>query len=339
MRKQGFIVLAMVGALVGAFGADTIAGKGGGGKKPPPEPPADPAIAYRAMVYKGRSASSQLVIMNADGSNKTVVLDAGAGGPTWSPDGLELAFKSDVQGRGLYVIGRDGTGLSKVLDLAAVPRLAAGSPAWSPVLEDGSTWLAFTSDVEGPDGSYDVADLFVVRLDGTGLLNVSSTPGVKEWLPTWSPDGRRIAVDAGSHNTGYDIITYDLELVGGALTVTGSTNLTGSGSPLDTELVQMPGWSKAGSSVAVQVNYQSIWVIDADDPASVSEMLPASVLSADLQWPTWSPDDSQIAFRVAGRSGLKLGIYVMNVDGTDLQLIAPSSDKYGVHAPNWRRNP
>ncbi|MHC4491099.1 MAG: TolB family protein [Planctomycetota bacterium] len=294
-----------------------------------------------ARVYKGRSASSQLVVMNADGSNKTVVVDSGAGGPTWSPDGLELAFKSEVQGRGLYVIRRDGTGLSKVLDLAAVPRLAAGSPAWSPVLEDGSTWLAFTSDVEGPDGSHDVADLFVVRLDGTRLLNVSNTPGVKEWHPTWSPDGRRIAVDAGSHNTGYDIITYDLELLGGALTVTGSANLTGSGSPLDTDLVQMPAWSKTGSSIAVSVNLsdRSIWVIDADDPASVSEMLPASVLSAELQWPTWSPDDSQIAFRVQGQTQAKLGIYVMNVDGTDLELVTPSSHKYGVHAPNWRRNP
>ena len=114
----------LVGLLV--FGAGDLLAKKP--VKPPPEPPpaADPAIAYRD--------GGKLMVMNADGSNQTLLFDTGdythLGKPDWSPDGTRLVFWSDVQGRGIYTIKVDGTGLSKVISTSVA--FAVSRPVWSP---------------------------------------------------------------------------------------------------------------------------------------------------------------------------------------------------------------
>ena len=142
--------------LVAVLTASEVWGKGGGGGG---NPPPDPAIVYTKET--GASGGSDLMVMNADGSNQRVVL-AAAGGPfmtaAWSPDGSRIAFdRTD----GLYVIDVDGSNLTRIYDGAA------GGAAWSPV--------------PAPDGSYRIAfhdgdlDLWVVAPDGSGLANLTNT--------------------------------------------------------------------------------------------------------------------------------------------------------------------
>jgi hypothetical protein len=61
-------------------------------KRPsPPPPPADPAIAFSAL-YKNHS---DLMVMNADGSNQRAVVSKMMvynDWPDWSPDGKQLVF-------------------------------------------------------------------------------------------------------------------------------------------------------------------------------------------------------------------------------------------------------
>ena len=95
--------------------------------------------------------------------------------PDWSPDGKLIAFASNRDGGGIFVVGTDGKGIRRVT------ATNGKAPEWSP---DGKE-IAF----EAPDG------LRVVALTGKGehrVARVSST-GEQSMAPAWSPDGKRIA--------------------------------------------------------------------------------------------------------------------------------------------------
>lgn len=62
------------------------------------------------------------------------------------------------------------------------------APAGRPAAASGLIAFVSGSGTNPGDG-----DLYVVRPDGTGLRRITSTPGVAEYSPTWSPDGTRLA--------------------------------------------------------------------------------------------------------------------------------------------------
>jgi Tol biopolymer transport system component len=58
---------------------------------------------------------NEVALMNADGSNQTVLTNLpgnGAVETTWSPDGSKLAFVQAVQPQGIYTMNPDGTGVA-----------------------------------------------------------------------------------------------------------------------------------------------------------------------------------------------------------------------------------
>lgn len=59
------------------------------------------------------------------------------------------------------------------------------SPSWAP---DGR-WLAYRVNPRRGD----VGDIWRMRPDGGGRRNLTRSPGVADWSPAISPDGRRIA--------------------------------------------------------------------------------------------------------------------------------------------------
>jgi hypothetical protein len=76
-----------------------------------------------------------LQLVNADGNGVTEIVPvtpAAMNGPTWSPDGTQLAFSMNSD---IYVVRADGTGLTRL-----TTRASAETPAWSP---DG-TRIAYT---------------------------------------------------------------------------------------------------------------------------------------------------------------------------------------------------
>src|SRR5512132_3293279 len=158
-----------------------------GGSAPPGSPPTPMSTGTPSAPASSDSApehlSGRIVFdnhedvwtINADGTDLTRLTHSPAFefDPSWSPDGTQIAFRSERSGEPeIWLMNADGTGQR---------RLTAGlSPAWSP---DGSL-IAF-SGMEG---------LSVIRPDGTGRRVLPHTEGGE--YPSWSPDGSRIAFDS-----------------------------------------------------------------------------------------------------------------------------------------------
>jgi TolB protein len=133
-----------------------------------------------------RSGSTEIWIMNADGSNPRRLTFSGANtGATWSPGGDQLAYQSIRIGQ--FQISRiniDGTGETQLTSDSQESTL----PNWSP---DGGR-IAFSSRRDDPN-----ADVYTMNPDGTGVVRVpipGNVVGVEDSWPSWSPDGTQLAI-------------------------------------------------------------------------------------------------------------------------------------------------
>lgn len=151
-------------------------------------------FAYVANGGPGRiiSDNPEIFAVNVDGGDpRMLTVDEEVaddedpiyyGNLTWSPDGSQLAFVSDLDGSpDIYVMDNDGSNITRLLEAPG----EEGSLAWSP---DGM-YIAFSSTIdENEDGETDDdnADLFVVNADGSNLVQLTDSDldaGNALWRP------------------------------------------------------------------------------------------------------------------------------------------------------------
>jgi TolB protein len=183
--------------------------EGGGGDVSPRWSPDGAQIAF--------SRSGTLMLMNADGSAQTVLLQpqnsataepcrAGSFVGSWAPDGEHITYYSAVVRSGepssywVCSMSKDGSDI-QVLVGEPEGKLHA-EPYWSP---DGSM-IAFRDDRDGDcsQASSCDYDVWVLDLDTGEQRNVTNHPGL-DIEPAWSPDSQWIVFASNRDDPNFDL--------------------------------------------------------------------------------------------------------------------------------------
>src|ERR1039457_5320593 len=99
------------------------------------------------------------------------------GGTTWSPDGKQIAFVSNISGRNNIWLVPSAGGWPTQITISDQRQM---QPAWSP---DG-LWIAYVSDHDGDE----MWDIFLVSPKTGDVLNLTTSKEITEQSPVWSPD-------------------------------------------------------------------------------------------------------------------------------------------------------
>jgi len=137
----------------------------------------------KADIAFWRPFDNRTFLSAADGSGE-IVISSGAVNysPRWSFAGTQLTITREAGGganaREIFIMNRDGTGLTRLTNNASIDQYAQLSP-------DG-TRIVFSSTRDGND------EIYVMNSNGLNQQRLTSAPGV-DAQPSWSPDGTRIA--------------------------------------------------------------------------------------------------------------------------------------------------
>jgi len=258
-------------------------------------PGTDPAPKGAPPFPQGPTQRQGIWVIDADGANETAVAaerhagEAPLAAIAWSPDGSQVAMV-DTASYALTVSPIDGGGRRTL-----VP--SAGQPAWSP---DGRQ-IAFVGN-----------GIEAINIDGTGRRPVAVSPTSRGRLfdPAWSPDGTRIAYVT-------DLDTIEVIDVDGTnrRTITSQRSFR----------LSHPAWSPDGTRLvfAAHGGYYGSWLGIIRTDGTGLRKIAGHCSAAD---PTWSPDDSTIAYDD------QYGLNTIDADGHHRRRV--SNSWYG-HAPAW----
>ena len=285
----------------------TPAPSGGGGETPAPVAEAG---GTRIAFDSRRSGTLDIYTMNVDGSD-LVPLTGTSGaerGPSWSPDGAQIAFygaSSETGNYDIFTINLDGTGLQ---NLTNSPDTDDRYPAWSP---DG-TQIVFHSNLDGD------FDLYTINPDGSGLRAITNN-SAQDLGPDWSPDGTQIAFHTDVWGYPYEIAVLDLAtLQVRRLTDNDDTNSFPTWSP-DVTRLAFHAISAADGSV-------NILILPTD--GSPAEQITFG--ESRNAFPDWSPDGTQILYQ-SGQPGIS-AIYSVSVQGGTSQALTGTQTNF---LPEW----
>ncbi len=164
----------------------------------------------RSFVYVSSAGGEQddIYLQRVGGENATnLTPDSKARdwSPAFSPDGQWIAFRSERDGEGIFVMGATGESARRVTELGF-------NPAWSP---DGKELVVATAGVTDPLARVSRSQLWRIDVMSGAKKQIAMTEdGVQ---PAWSPHGTRIAFWGPPEGTGKRVL-YTVPADGGKAT-------------------------------------------------------------------------------------------------------------------------
>jgi dipeptidyl aminopeptidase/acylaminoacyl peptidase len=274
-----------------------------------------------------RSGAWEIYQMPLDQTEAPRQITSGPGakfGPSYSPDGLRLAYVVDLDGSERFDVwvcdlqtGR-AVNLTPGTDHAIQPKLS-----WSP----DSTYLAFISDQSGRFGSY------LLPLPAGLPPSQPATPvpffdqGGPHWEVHGSPDGRWLAVTC--EGRGQDFCTFLVP-----------TNAPGEarqiaidGNPINAREVS---WSPDGSRLAFSSDYLGGYQIGLYEMASDAiHWLTAG--KGEKSQPDWSPDGRQVAYVLSDGPQSWLAVQALEQNAPRLFQVEPGIHYTPAFTPDGER--
>ncbi|HET7482998.1 MAG TPA: hypothetical protein VFK89_09070 [Actinomycetota bacterium] len=240
------------------------------------------------IVFSRSGDGAGIYVMNRGGGGLLRIARGNSSGPSWSPDGSQIAFVRwhrdgstrlkvmDAVGSNAHPVGTSSQGMTQ--------GCALQSPMWS---YDG-LYLLYRDDCF--DQRPRVAQLRIVSADGTGSLDLTDYANANFYsVQPWSPDLENGSEIVFSGNRGTDQALYLMNSDGS------DVRLLVDGTGDDFAAV----WSPAGTTIA----YSEQTIDDAGDPTNslwtVSPPGSPDLLlegSPHITEPQWSPDGSMLLF-------------------------------------------
>ena len=279
--------------------------------------------------HRDGPSSTEIYVMNADGSGqRRLTFDSGHDSifdvlPAWSPDGGTIAFVQDRnQHDSIRLMNPDGAAQRELVNVGAVVRHLLWSPDSTRLLYDVAN---------APPARVDVVD---VR---TGSWRTLTPPARNDFDPSWSPDGRFVALTTNEPPGENHIAVVD---------ATTSSRRT---------LSVMPGMNAAWSPDGTRIAFAGVRKFpEYADRYGAPQRIDLYVAGSDgsdvrrltgpfdesafgrapgASEPTWWPDGSRLFFR-SGEGPGPATTYVVNADGSCEQRFGPGGDP--LLYPAWQ---
>ena len=234
-----------------------------------------------SLVYaKSMDGDSDLYLQAVAGGDPVNLTAASATDdtmPAFSPDGRRIAFRSERDGGGIFVIPAFGGPARRVATFGY-------NPAWSP---DGRALAVATEEMTDPSQKDVGSQIWRIDLATGQAKLLSREDGVQ---PSWSPNGRRIAYWGVPTGTGKRVL-WTVPAEGGAP----------SAAVDDGALNWNPAWSPDGKYLYYSSNRSgsmNFWRVPIDETTGsvLGEPQPISTPSASSGFLSLSKDGTKFAY-------------------------------------------